>query len=220
MELSGFLFFNPSPDFRELSILKALSEKASISQEKLARVAGVVPSMINRYVRDFEERGYIVKEGETRRNMKYVLTESGSFRLRFLTLAYLQEMAGLYVKSKGTFQSVLDELSELSEKGFFLYGAGIVGGLLIDVLLTEGIEVISFLDDSPAKQGDSFHGVKVLPPEEAVNKECDGVVVASFRHSDQIVKRANEIGLRSIYVFVIAHDGRVSLKRQKREETL
>ncbi|KUK89251.1 MAG: Uncharacterized protein XE05_2042, partial [Thermotogales bacterium 46_20] len=42
-------------------------------------------------------------------------------------------------------------------KGFYLYGAGIVGGILADVLLTEGLEVIGFLDDSPAKQGDSFH---------------------------------------------------------------
>ncbi|HOI63023.1 MAG TPA: winged helix-turn-helix domain-containing protein, partial [Mesotoga sp.] len=37
-----------------MSILKALTESSSVSQERLARLAGIVPSMVNKYIKDFE----------------------------------------------------------------------------------------------------------------------------------------------------------------------
>ena len=110
MDLSEYSFFNPSPNFREMSILKALTESSSVSQERLARIAGIVPSMVNKYIRDFEDSELIQKEGENRRNMKYVLTEAGKFRLQYLTILYLKEAAKLYTESRDIFGEVLDTI--------------------------------------------------------------------------------------------------------------
>ena len=58
-------------------ILKLISEDNDISQDKISKNVGIVPSMVNKYLKDFEEKGYILKSGENKRNMTYQLTEQG-----------------------------------------------------------------------------------------------------------------------------------------------
>ncbi|MDK2953028.1 MAG: hypothetical protein PWQ27_411 [Kosmotoga sp.] len=213
MNIGEFSFFNPSPNFREMSILKAIAETPSISQERLAAVAGVVPSMINRYIKDFEEQEYIVKEGENRRKMQYILTEKGRFRLQFLTISYLREVAKLYVQSRETFGEVLDKLKDEGYERLLLYGAGIIGSILVDVLRTEGFVLVGFVDDSLFKQGSFFHDLKVYSPEEVSKLEYDGIIVASFKHADTISKNAIRNGMKNIMVFEISSSGTVSIRR-------
>ena len=212
MNLNEFSFFNPSPDFREMNILKALTENPSISQERLAKVAGIVPSMVNRYINDFEEKGYIKKEGENRRNMKYVLLEAGKYRLQFLTISYLREVATLYLQSRETFGRVLDEISSQGYEKLLLYGAGIIGSILVDVFRTEGMEVIGFIDDSAVKQSGMFHGLKVYSAVEANKLDYDAVIIASFKHAKKMVANALSANMKNVMVFEISELGNVSLK--------
>ncbi len=212
MDFFEYSFFNPSPNFREMSILKALTESSSVSQERLARIAGIVPSMVNKYIKDFEDSGLISKEGDNRRNMKYVLTEAGKFRLQYLTILYLKEAAKLYTESREIFGQVLDTLKESEHQSFYLYGAGIIGGILADVLRTEGMKIIGFIDDSIAKQSGTFHDLHVFSPEEVTCKEETAVIVASFRHADNIVKNARESGMKNVMVFTISRTGKVELE--------
>lgn len=212
MNIGEFSFFNPSPNFREMSILKAIAETPSISQERLAAVAGVVPSMINRYIKDFEEQEYIVKEGENRRKMRYILTEKGRFRLQFLTISYLREVAKLYVQSRETFGEVLDKLKDEGYERLLLYGAGIIGSILVDVLRTEGFVLVGFVDDSLFKQGSFFHDLKVYSPEEVSKLEYDGVIVASFKHAGNITRNAAKYKMKNVMVFTISDMGDVELE--------
>ncbi|RKX40934.1 MAG: MarR family transcriptional regulator [Thermotogae bacterium] len=215
MNINEFSFLNPSPDFREMSILRAVTKNPAISQQRLSQISGVVPSMINRYLNDFESKGYIKKIGENRRNMKYILTETGKFRLQFLTISYLREIAKLYSQSREIFGKVLDKLLLEEYKKPLLYGAGIIGSILFDILRTEGIEPIGYVDDSETKQGNMFHGLHVYCPEEAKNLQYDVVIVSSFRHADNIVKNATQAGLKNIMIFAISETGEVELQNVK-----
>ncbi len=213
LNLNDFSFFNPSPDFREMNILRAITENPKISQDRLAKYVGVVPSMINRYISDFEEKGYIKKEGENKRTMRYILLQKGKFRLQFLIISYLREVANLYSQSRETFGKLLDRLlSEGSEKPL-LYGAGIIGSIVVDVLRTEGIEPIGFVDDSPAKQDGVFHDLKVYSIDKAKNLNYDAVIIASFKHAQEMVRKAIENGMKNIMIFEISDFGNVSLKK-------
>lgn len=215
MNINEFSFLNPSPDFREMSILRAITKNPTISQKKLSQISGVVPSMINRYLSDFENSGYIKKVGENRRNMQYVLTESGKFRLQFLTISYLREIAKLYAQSREIFGKVLDRLLHEEYKKPLLYGAGIIGSILFDILQTEGIEPVGYVDDSKAKQGDMFHGLYVYSPEKANELKYDVVIVASFRHAAKIAENAKKAGMKNIMVFTISEMGEVELAKLK-----
>jgi predicted transcriptional regulator len=214
MNLNEFSFFNPSPDFREMEILKTINENPETSQEKIALKAGIVPSMTNRYIRDFEESGLLKKVGKTRRNMNYELTDAGKARLGFLSLAFLKEAAKMYTDSYDIFGSLIEILSDRNYKGIYLYGAGIVGGILTEILKLENIKILGFIDDSISKQNEKFHDIQIYSPEIIEGKEYDVIIVASFRHTGEIIQQAKKYKMKNIYIFSL-NNGYVSLINYK-----
>ncbi len=218
MELSNFSFFSPSPDFREMIILRMISQEPEISQGVLAKATGIVPSMVNRYIYQLEQDDMLEKKGENRRNMQYNLTKKGRFRLQFLTIAYLNEVSGLYSQSHDIFLEVLTEIRKNNINKLYLYGAGIVGGIVAEVLRFEDFDILGFIDDSIAKQTEIFHGFSISSPESITKQSYDGIVIASFRHSDNMHKKALEIGLKNIFCFEIEEQGEVRLKKMGGEK--
>ncbi|MDN5346049.1 MAG: hypothetical protein PWQ73_546, partial [Petrotoga sp.] len=43
LNIQNYTFFNPSPNFREMVILKLISQENDISQDTMAKKVGVVP---------------------------------------------------------------------------------------------------------------------------------------------------------------------------------
>ncbi len=213
MEISNFSFFSPSPMFREMNILRIISQEPTISQGALAKATGIVPSMVNRYIYDLEEGELLIKEGDNRRNMRYALTQKGRFRLQFLTIAYLNEISNLYTQSHDIFIEALNELKKNQIMKLYLYGAGIIGGIVAEILRFEEFEILGFLDDSKSKQDDVFYGFKIISPDSVKDPFYDGVVIASFRHSEKMYQNANKIGLKNTFCFEISELGTVKLKK-------
>ena len=212
MNLSEYSFFNPSPNLREMVILKSISENQDISQESLARVANVVPSMINKYMKDFEDKGYVFKMGENRRRMSYLLTQEGKEKLQYLIVSYLREVARLYSGSRDIFGEVLDELRYHELDGILLYGAGIIGSILADVFRTEGMGIVGFVDDSPLKQNEVFYDLKVYRPEDVAGLDYGAVVITSFSHARHIGERARSFRMKNVSAFEISDAGKVSIR--------
>lgn len=209
------LFFEPSVLFREYVLLKAILSGGSISQQQLAKIAQIAPSMVNRYLTFFEQRGYIKKTGPNRKRMFYQMTQDGIFRLQYLSVCYLRQTARLYSSSRQVFSEVLDQLSSSRFKKIILYGAGIVGQTLLDILVSENIEILCFVDDDSSKQGTTVDGVKVIDPSMVDKTSYDAVLVASFRHADEIAQRARSLKMKNILVLRIQTDGRVFLQRRE-----
>ncbi len=209
------LFFEPSTLFREYILLKTILSGGSISQQQLAKIAQIAPSMVNRYLTFFEQKGYIRKIGPNRRRMSYQMTQNGIFRLQYLSVCYLRQTARLYSSSRQVFSEVLDQLSSSKFKKIILYGAGIVGQTLLDILVSENIEILCFVDDDSSKQGTTLNGVKVIDPSMLDKTSYDAVLVASFRHADEIAQRARSLRMKNILVLRIQTNGRVFLQRRE-----
>ncbi|GAB6189264.1 hypothetical protein JCM30566_10030 [Marinitoga arctica] len=212
-DFEDYTFFNPSPNFRELMILQIISQNEKVSQETIARSVGIVPSMVNRYLKDFEDKNYIIKTGENRRNMNYEITKNGKKRLQFLTVSFINEVSKIYSETKKSFNKVLNRIENMGYKNILLYGAGVVGSIVLKVLNSESINVIGFIDDSISKQGDKLHGINIYSPKEIKNLNYDMIIIASFRHSENILKNAMEYDLSNIYIFNIDENGNVSLEK-------
>ncbi|KLO23102.1 MarR family transcriptional regulator [Marinitoga sp. 1197] len=208
-----YMFFNPSPNFRELMLLQLISQNEHISQEMLSKSVGIAPSMVNRYLKDFEDKDYILKIGENRRNMNYKMTEEGKKRLQFLTVSFINEVSKIYSETKNSFKKVLDKIENMGYKNILLYGAGVVGGIVLKVLTGENINVIGFIDDSISKQGDKLHGISIYSPEEVKDLKYDMIIIASFRHSERIFENAKKHKIKNIYIFNIDETGNVSLEK-------
>src|SRR6056297_49386 len=207
MDLSSFSFFNPAPDFREMSILRLISQQPSISQGELAKCTRIVPSMVNKYIYQMEEEGYLVKVGENRRTMTYQLTDEGKFRLQFLTISYLHEVSRLYTQSHAIFQEVLTEIEKNKIKKLYLYGAGIIGGVIAEILQFEDFQILGYVDYAVDKTNSNFYGYPVLSPSDISKENYDGVIIASFKHAEQIYQQAVESGMKNIFCFEITEQG-------------
>ncbi len=204
-------FFIPAKAYRELIILKSISENPDISQEKLAKTAGIVPSMANRYVSQLEESGYVTKEGKNRKNMSYRLTNSGMLRFQFLTISYLQEISELLGSTNDLFSTIVSTINENNIRKCVLYGAGIIGGILAEVLKIYSIDIMAFAEDDFEKIGEKTNNIRILSLDEVFDMEYDAVIIASFRHMEKMLQKAKEKGLKKIYHFEITDMGSISL---------
>ncbi|MGJ8455368.1 winged helix-turn-helix transcriptional regulator [Pseudothermotoga sp. U03pept] len=213
--MEDLVFFEPSVLLREYTLLKAIFSNGSLSQQKLSKLAKIAPSMVNRYLALFEQKGLIEKIGPNRRKMEYRLTQDGIYRLQYLSVSYLRETARLYSTSRLVFVEVLEQLSKERFRKIVLYGAGIVGQTLLDVLRTEGIDVLCFVDDDPSKHNKSVNGVVVLSSDKVKLLDYDTTLIASFRHAEKIAQRAKSLGMKNIFILMIQTDGKVFLQRRE-----
>jgi len=214
IKLENLEFFNLSPLYRELLLLSSIKKDPNISQEKLSKMAGIAPSMVNKYIKLFVEEKYIEKFGENNRTMSYHLTTSGLNRLQFLTLSLMAEISQLFMETKGRFAKVVEILNRERKKRIFLYGAGVIGKIVLNILKAEDFNILGFIDDSPLKQGDKMYGFKVYEPKIALRISHDAVIIASFKHSKIMIQKAKDIGYDNIYVFNVSEEGAVSLERR------
>ncbi|AEH52034.1 MarR family transcriptional regulator [Pseudothermotoga thermarum] len=205
-------FFEPTAIYREYLILRAILHQEHISQKKLAKMVGVVPSMVHNYLITLQENGLIQKSG-SKRKMKYQLTEAGKTRLQYLTVLYFSEVARLYKQSKENFRKVFDDLRSTNSHRLVLYGAGVIGQNLAWLLIEEGFNLVCFLDDDPKKQGKEIAGIRVLPPEQFHSQEYDAVLIASFKHADEIFQKAKLVNLKNVYIFRLKTSGEMHLER-------
>ncbi len=207
-------FFEPTAKFKEYVVLKTISQLGSISQQKLAKIVGVAPSMVNKYLSSLQANGFIQKSGPNKKRMNYLLTDDGKARLQYLTVSYFSEVARLHKQSRETFRKVFETLQQLEAKRFILYGAGVIGQTLAELLLNEGLTVVCLLDDDPKKQGKNLLGIPIFSSEQFVSVSYDAILIASFRHADEIFQKAKRKNLRNIYIFRIETSGEMYLERR------
>ena len=77
-----------------------------------------------------------------------------------------------------------NEFPEWLERGrgpLVLFGAGGLGGRVLECLRRDGIEPACFADNNPAKQGKNVNGLQVFSPEEAIRKFHDASFVVTIR---------------------------------------
>ena len=67
-------FFIPTPQLKELIILDYIEDNSDVTQKELAKVANAAPSMINVYIEELEEKGYMKREYISAKVVNYLIT--------------------------------------------------------------------------------------------------------------------------------------------------
>ena len=212
IDFEKYRYLKPSPDYREMIILREIRKKSSITQKELAMICGIRASMINEYINSLESRGLLIKSGKTRRKMKYFLTEDGERILQVHILSFLNEASELLTESKELFQPALNYLKSNSLDHLILYGAGEVGRVVGKVLLNEGFKIVAFVDDDMKKIGRELLGIKIMGWNSLKDLNFDCCIIASYRNFDQMRRNAWKIlGKDKVMYFSVSEDGKVSI---------
>jgi len=202
--IGEFDLLMPGKLIRELVMMLEIERDPMISQSALADKAGLVPSMVNTYIRRMSEQGLVEKHGDSRRRTSYHLTDSGRSRRADLMRRYSIETVRLYKYAKGEFRRRLGSLSaELRQRRTVVYGAAETGELSCQVLMEMGCELVGVVDSDPHQQGRDLFGYTVLSPDELEGLRPEVVLVGSLGYVREIESRLEYLAGRGVKVITM-----------------
>ncbi|QTA37407.1 winged helix-turn-helix transcriptional regulator [Thermosipho ferrireducens] len=201
IKLKELHFFIPSTVYRKLLILSYINKNQKASQMEISQYVGIVPSLVNKYIADFEKDRLLVKRKEGKHYV-YELTLEGLSEMNYLRLLFFDEISKLYGMINSQLENIFLKLK--GKKLIGIYGAGLVGNILADLLSQKNYIVSVFFDDDIEKIGNRINGIPVVKLGDFAKIEA--LVIASFKNGEKMVEKALKKGYRDIYRFKIEED--------------
>jgi len=199
MDTYQLKFLHPSPEFRELMILLEIEKNQSLSQNLIAKKVGIVPAMVNRYIKGFVKNNIIKVNGRSKRKMTYHLTQEGISKRNALLFNYMNETIWLYKNAKTEFGRILTEFIKEKIKKIVLFGAGETAEVVFHAARALGFKIIGIVDSSIEKQGKEFMGMTIESPSRIEELGPDGIIITSFGFPKDIyngIKHLEEKGIK------------------------
>ena len=176
----------PAKSHRYLSVLMAINTEPNSSQHRIGRNTGLSSSMVNNYIRSFQEEGLITVNGETNRNRSYHLTETGRHMLMGSLLEYSAEIVRLYGAVKREISDILNCFYNEGIRTVVLFGVAETAEVVFAAMKDTGLVTIGVVDSDPQKQGLFFNGLAIQPPEKIIEINPDAIVITSFGRQEEI----------------------------------
>ncbi len=192
-------FFNPTAELKELLLLQHIESNPDTTQKEIASVIDGAPSMVNVYIDNLEEKGYMVRDYQSAKIVYYKITAEGIKRKNYLLIVYMRELLNLYQLAKNNVEEFLVMLMEKGYKNLLLYGAGEVAETIIGVIRDRedpGLNILAVVDDNVEKQGKTLLGYKIISIDDVDKYSHDAIVITSYTFEDEIMKRLEEVGFR------------------------
>ena len=190
--MSDNSFFKPTALYKEFMILDLIEKDAHITQRMMAESIGVAVSLINNYLDEYEQKGYIKRKYLSTKTVEYFVTKKGVERKRVLNIYYFNESLKVYNTAK---ENIVVFLNRITSKGFkriLLYGAGEVAEILLQSIATEKnipIEVLAVIDDDLSKQGHYLVNSKIISLADISGIQHDGILISSYTNKNIILSK-------------------------------
>lgn len=180
MLLNSETFFPPSKTSRTFAILQALSEDTCTTQKALAEKARISGAMVNQYIKDFQDRGWLMMSAINGKSYSYELTADGDRQRLLLQSQYLQELTEMYSGLKDRIQARLEPACNGSSS-IAIFGVNELCDLIFAVLKnTTHSHIRAIVDQDPGKQGRPYFDHIISPPEVLAVLAVDVIIVSSM----------------------------------------
>lgn len=193
-------FLQPAKPLRQLLILLLIKKEGRLSQARIAKEVGIVPAMVNNYIKEFRREGLLRIESESAHRPHYILTDAGQERIKELLFSYKNEIIKLYKGIRDDFFKAVENLHAEGVKRVVLFGAGDVAELIYPRLAEIGMEVVAVVDSDATKWGTFFFAHRVQEPEKIKEFGANVVLITSFAHKEQIKKELQELERNGIKI--------------------
>ena len=187
--LKNLRFFNPTSELKILLLLEQIQSSNKITQSKLAHYIHSAPSMINTYIKQLENEGFLLKNKKTKRNVEYIITKKGIERKNYLLVTYMNELIELYNLTKINIELFVKKLIKRNYKNCIFYGAGETAKVIIKVMrdMSElDLKILFLIDDDINKQGKRFMGYDVVSCGDIKKYNVDAIVITSCVYEKEI----------------------------------
>lgn len=190
-------FFNPTVILKELLLLQYIEKNEDCTQKELAKELDTTPSMINVYIGDLEEKGFLIRDYKSLKVVYYMITPDGIKRKNYLAISHMRELLDLYQIAKSNVGKFLASLESKGYKDILLYGAGEVAETIIGVIRDKelsNLNVIAIVDDDVEKHGKGMLGYKIIAKETINMYKHDAIVITSYTFEEDILAKLIEMG--------------------------
>lgn len=194
--LKDIKFFTPTAELKELTILQYIEDKEDTTQKELGDIVNAAPSMINVYINDYEEKGYIIRKYISSKTVRYKITSDGIRRKNLLIIQYLHELMKLYRIAKENIESFLEELENKGYENILLYGAGEVAETILSVIRDREnikLNIVGLIDDDISKKDKRLLGYKIISRDDIEKYNHDAIVITSYTYEEDIRKRLEKV---------------------------
>lgn len=185
-------FFKPTALYKEFMILDLIEKKKDITQREISVQIGVAVSMINAYVDEYEQKGFIKRKYFSTKTVEYFVTKKGIERRKLLNIEYLKASQSLYSSAKENIEQFLKQVEEKGFKYILLYGAGEVAEILLQSLVINKnipITILAVIDDDMSKLGNTLVGSKIVSLIEIPEIKHDGILISSYTNRATILNK-------------------------------
>lgn len=197
-------------DYRSLLILDEISKNEELTQLELSKRLGIAVGLINSYIKNLVNKGYVTVSTIPKRRYAYYLTTKGFVAQTRLTYHHLQNFTNLYRVARRDFRSLfkniihtgitrfafcgVDEIAEVAEIAYIsLQEAGL------------GLEKFRVFDTVSADR--QFFSHKVLPLEDLPGFDCEFIIITSFKNGKDLLERLLELGIEKERIVDISVEG-------------
>jgi len=152
--------------------------------------------MVNVYIDNLEEKGYLIRDYKSPKIVYYNITPEGIKRKNYLAITYFHELLKLYKLSEENIENFLLRLENKGYRKVLLYGAGEVAETLLGVIkgrIDKPLIVLALIDDDENRQGKELLGYKIISRDNIFKYKHDGIVITSYTFEDEIMNRLKEI---------------------------
>jgi predicted transcriptional regulator len=183
-------FFKPTPLYKEFMILDLIEKDSKITQRVMSDCLNVSVSMINQYLDEYEEKGFVKRKYISTKTVQYYITKKGLERKKVLNIGFLNSSQKIYTSAKSNIQDFLNQIIEKGFKRILLYGAGEVAEIFLQVIIGDKnipIKVVAVIDDDCSKQGQFLLSTPIMSLDLIKNINYDGILIASYTNKNQIL---------------------------------
>ena len=189
-------FFNPASELKELLLLQHIKKNPHTTQKKIAQVISSSVSMVNTYIDQLEENGYMKREYKSAKTVYYNITQEGGKRKGFLLISYMKELVELYILAKENVEKFLVEVEDAGHNNLLIYGAGEVAETILSVVKARddnNIKISAIVDDDKSIQNDVVLEHIIICKEDIHKYKHDAIIITSYTYEDEIREKLNEI---------------------------
>lgn len=196
-------FFKPTNLYREFLILDLVEKNQYTTQRDIAKKLNLSVSMINNYLENYINNKLVIMQKTSSKYFKYILTNKGIERKKFLNLGYLRSTQKLYKSAKENIVFFLDQIKLKNFKKIILYGAGEVAEIFLNTIrdnYEEYFDVIAIIDDDKLKQGSRLLDVKIISIDDLKEFTYDGIFISSYNSNKLMRQKLNSRNISDIKI--------------------
>jgi len=182
-------FFKPTPLYKEFMILDLIEKDAKITQRAISDALGIAVSMVNSYLDEYEDEGYIKRKYKSTKTVEYLITKEGKERRKLLNIWYLKSSHEVYLSAKDNIIKFLNQIIDKGFKKILLYGAGEVAEIMLQVIYSDHsipLIVVAVIDDNEDKIGKKIVNTSIVSLSQIHEYAHDGILVSSYKHHKAI----------------------------------